>query len=252
MVARIPFARLGPLAASCALHVVLVGLAAAVVPGWVTPLPPVLEAQLIEPEPVPVTPAPPAARPARSAQPAPTTLPRLVEAPKPRVEEPQAMEPPSLPAPAPAMAPPPAPASPREPLPFAVAASEPAAAPAELPAAIGRPATPAAAPLSPLAVAKAPPDEGLTRLATPSGGYQVRPSYPVSARRLGVEGTTLLRVYVAADGRVTDVQVDQSAGHPDLDRSAAEAVRRWKFEPARRGSEPVGMWVRLPVQFVLK
>jgi protein TonB len=89
-------------------------------------------------------------------------------------------------------------------------------------------------------------------MAAPSGGYQVRPSYPSTARRLGIEGTSMLRVYVSAEGRVTDVQVDQSAGHPDLDRAAAEAVRRWKFEPGRRGSEPVGMWVRLPVQFVLR
>ena len=162
------------------------------------------------------------------------------------------MEPPSVPALAPTSAPAPPPAAPREALPFSVAASEPTAAPAELPAAIGRPATPAAAPVLPLAMAKAPPDAGITRLAAPSGGYQVQPSYPSSARRLGIEGTTLLRVYVAADGRVSDVQVDQSAGHPDLDRAAAEAVRRWKFEPGRRGSEPVGMWVRLPVQFVLK
>jgi protein TonB len=249
MVAQIPLTRLGPFAASCALHVVIVGLAATVVPGWVAPLLPVLEAQLIEPEPVPATPARPAARPAPLA---PATPPRLVEAPKPRVEQPQAMEAPSVPALAPTSAPAPPPAAPREALPFSVAASEPTAAPAELPAAIGRPATPAAAPVPPLAMAKAPPDAGITRLATPSGGYQVRPSYPSSARRLGVEGTTLLRVYVAADGRVSDVEVDQSAGHPDLDRAAAEAVRRWKFEPGRRGSEPVGMWVRLPVHFVLK
>jgi protein TonB len=101
-------------------------------------------------------------------------------------------------------------------------------------------------------VAKAPPDEGITRMATPSGGYQVRPAYPSTPRRLGLEGTSMLRVFVAADGRVTDVQVDQTAGHPDLDRAAVDAVRRWKFEPGRRGTEPVGMWVRLPVQFVLK
>jgi protein TonB len=242
MLARIPFVRLGPFAASCGLHVVLVGLAAAVVPVWVAPLPPVLEAQLIEPEPAPVIPARPAARP---ALPVPTTLPRLVEAPKPRVEEPKVVEASSVPEPAP-------PPAPRESLPFAVAASEPASAPAELPAAVGRPATPASTPVPPPAVAKAPPDEGITHLATPSGGYQVRPAYPSTARRLGVEGTTLLRVQVAADGRVTDVQVDQSAGHPDLDRAAAEAVRRWRFEPGRRGNEPIGMWVRLPVQFVLK
>ena len=104
---------------------------------------------------------------------------------------------------------------------------------------------------SPL-TAKVPPEEAVSRMATPSGGYQVRPSYPSTARRLGIEGTSLLRVYVAADGRVADVQVDQTAGHPDLDRAAMDAVRRWKFEPGRRGSEPVGMWVRLPVQFVLK
>ncbi len=252
MAARIPFTRLGPFAASCALHVVLVGLAAAVVPGWVTPLPPVLEAQLIEPEPVPVTPAPPAARPARPAQPAPTTPPRLVEAPKPRVEEPPAMEPPSLPAPAPSVASLSPPSAPRETLPFAVAASEPAAAPAELPAAVGRPATPAAAPVPPPVVAKATPDEGITRMATPTGGYQVRPSYPSSARRLGVQGTTLLRVHVLDDGRVAEVDVEQSAGHPDLDSAAADAVRRWQFEPARRGTQPVAMWVRLPVEFRLK
>ena len=237
--------RLGPFAASCGLHVVLVGLAATVVPGWVAPLPPVLDAQLIEPEPAPARPAPPAVRP---VPPAPTTLPRLVEAPRPRIEEPKVVEPPSVPAPAP----PPPPAAPRETLPFAVAASEPAATPAELPAAVGRPPTPAAEPAPPPAVAKAPPDDGITRMAAPTGGYQVRPAYPSTARRLGVEGTTLLRVYVAADGRVTDVQLDQTAGHPDLDRAATEAVRRWKFEPGRRGSEPIGMWVRLPVQFVLK
>jgi len=245
MLARIEFMRLGPFAASCGLHVVLVGLAATVVPGWVAPLPPVLDAQLIEPEPAPARPAPPAVRP---APPAPTSLPRLVEAPRPRIEEPKVVEPPSVPAPAP----PPPPAAPRETLPFAVAASEPAATPAELPAAVGRPPTPAADPAPPPAVAKAPPDDSITRMAAPTGGYQVRPSYPSTARRLGVEGTTLLRVYVAADGGVTDVQLDQTAGHPDRDGAATEAVRRWKFDPGRRGSEPIGMWVRLPVQFVLK
>jgi protein TonB len=101
-------------------------------------------------------------------------------------------------------------------------------------------------------VAKTSPDAAVTRSATPTGGYQVRPSYPSTARRLGIEGTSLLRVYVAADGRVTEIAVDQSAGHPDLDRAAVDAVRRWKFEPGRRGSEAIGMWVRLPVQFVLR
>ncbi len=93
---------------------------------------------------------------------------------------------------------------------------------------------------------------GITRTAIPRGGYQVHPRYPVTARRLGIQGTTLLRVFVSIDGRVTNVEVERTAGHGDLDDAAADAVRRWRFEPARRGDEPVAMWVLLPVEFRLK
>ena len=96
------------------------------------------------------------------------------------------------------------------------------------------------------------PSDGITQTAIPRGGYQVRPAYPSSARRLGIQGMTTLRVYVAADGRVGEVMVQESAGHPDLDHAAADAVKRWRFEPARRGAEPVGVWVLLPVQFRLR
>jgi protein TonB len=101
-------------------------------------------------------------------------------------------------------------------------------------------------------VAALPPGDAPTRTAIPRGGYQHRPSYPASARRLGVQGTTLLSVFVTADGRVGEVQVRQSAGHRDLDQAAVEAVRRWRFEPARRGTEAVAVWVTLPVEFRLR
>src|SRR5262249_29156234 len=92
----------------------------------------------------------------------------------------------------------------------------------------------------------------VTRTAIPRGGYQVTPPYPASARRLGIEGTALLRVFVDATGHVGDIVVKQSAGHPDLDRAAADAVRRWRFDPARKGSDAVAMWVELPVEFHLR
>jgi protein TonB len=62
----------------------------------------------------------------------------------------------------------------------------------------------------------------------------------------------MLRVHVLIDGRVGDVVVQETAGHPDLDQAAADAVRRWRFDPARRGNDPVAMWVLLPVEFRLK
>lgn len=34
--------------------------------------------------------------------------------------------------------------------------------------------------------------------------------------------------------------------------SAMEAVQRWRFDPARRRSEPVAVWVLIPVEFTLQ
>ena len=83
-------------------------------------------------------------------------------------------------------------------------------------------------------------------------GTQVQPAYPDSARRLGIQGTTTLRVFVLADGHVAEVSLVQSAGHSDLDQAAADAVRRWRFEPARRGRDAVPMTVTLAFTFKLE
>jgi len=96
------------------------------------------------------------------------------------------------------------------------------------------------------------PGEALSRLARPLGGYQVKPRYPESARRAGVQGVAMLRVRVLESGRVGDVIVEQSAGFRDLDFAAVDAVKKWLFEPARRGKEPVSVWVLLPVKFQLQ
>jgi protein TonB len=67
-----------------------------------------------------------------------------------------------------------------------------------------------------------------------------------------VQGTTLLKVHVNASGLVEDVRVEHSAGHSELDVAAMEAVKQWKFEPARQGRQPVAVWVMLPVRFTLR
>lgn len=93
---------------------------------------------------------------------------------------------------------------------------------------------------------------GVSALARPLGGYQVKPRYPESARRQGIEGTTLLKVYISDKGYVENVLVERSAGHQELDVAAMEAVKKWRFEPARRGKQPVAIWVMLPVRFELR
>jgi protein TonB len=88
--------------------------------------------------------------------------------------------------------------------------------------------------------------------ARPIAGSQTTPPYPESVRRLGIEGTTVLRVEILASGRVGRIVVDRSAGHPDLDQAAVDAARDWRFAPARRGNVPVTMWASQPIRFELK
>ena len=45
--------------------------------------------------------------------------------------------------------------------------------------------------------------------------------------------------------------INTSSGSDRLDRAALDAVRRWKFVPARLGDTPVDAWVLVPIAFSL-
>ena len=109
---------------------------------------------------------------------------------------------------------------------------------------------------SPVETALTPPptahDGRPVALSHPVARYQVKPRYPAAATKDGIEGTTAVRVQVRADGLLGEVLVATSAGHRALDRAAVEAVKQWRFEPARRGDEAVTVWVIVPVRFKLE
>ena len=78
------------------------------------------------------------------------------------------------------------------------------------------------------------------------------PAYPPLARRMGEQGRVVLRVLVRAEGTAADVQVRNSSGFARLDDAARETVRRWKFVPARRGTQAVEAWVLITISFRLE
>lgn len=63
-------------------------------------------------------------------------------------------------------------------------------------------------------------------------------SYPALALRMGLEADVTLRVSVAADGAVKDVEVVKSAGM-GFDEEAIRAVRQFRFEPAKNDGQAV-------------
>lgn len=78
------------------------------------------------------------------------------------------------------------------------------------------------------------------------------PRYPLAARRNGEQGTVLLKVLVSAEGLPLRVELDQSSGSSYLDAAAQDAVRTWRFVPARRGAQNIEDWARVPVTFRLE
>lgn len=78
------------------------------------------------------------------------------------------------------------------------------------------------------------------------------PKYPEEARLKGLEGTVILHLHIARDGKVIQVSLIGSCGHDLLDRSAIEAVKQWIFNPATIDGKPTEWEGEQSVQFVLR
>jgi periplasmic protein TonB len=78
------------------------------------------------------------------------------------------------------------------------------------------------------------------------------PAYPAMSRRLHEQGKVLLRVIVRADGSPDNVELHRTSGSARLDTAAVEAVRQWRFVPARQGETPVTAAVIVPIVFSLE
>lgn len=78
------------------------------------------------------------------------------------------------------------------------------------------------------------------------------PVYPSACVRRGEEGSVLCALHVDTAGRVTEVEVLQSSGHRRLDEAAKTALRRWRFEPARKDGRVVHARIQHRVHFRLE
>ena len=77
------------------------------------------------------------------------------------------------------------------------------------------------------------------------------PPYPQFAREQGWEGTVILRIKVNQAGVVDSVRTRKSSGFPILDKSAAQSVKTWMFEPEKDGEFSIPVTVDLPIRFNL-
>lgn len=90
-----------------------------------------------------------------------------------------------------------------------------------------------------------------TVIAYPLYKENAPPAYPEIARVRGYEGIVLVFAEVLPDGRVGEIKIRKSSGYAILDQSALNAVKPWKFEPAKKSGNPFTAWVELPIKFIL-
>jgi protein TonB len=108
-------------------------------------------------------------------------------------------------------------------------------------------------PAAEIAAAASPGDSEPVSAPSFSANYldNPAPAYPSASRRLHEQGRVLVLVEVAADGLPRVVNLATSSGFRRLDEAALEAVRRWRFVPARKGTRPVPAQVLVPIVFGL-
>jgi len=80
---------------------------------------------------------------------------------------------------------------------------------------------------------------------------EVRADYTEDARQRGLAGDVVLEIVVRRDGSVGDVKILQGLGG-GLNERAVQAVRQWRFAPARRQGAPVDVIVEVAVEFKLR
>ncbi len=79
-----------------------------------------------------------------------------------------------------------------------------------------------------------------------------KPSYPLKAQKLRVEGIVVLKVLVNEEGKVEDIKflkkIPQNVG---LNEAAYEAAKTARFIPAKKNGKNIKYWFTLPIPFKL-
>jgi outer membrane biosynthesis protein TonB len=78
----------------------------------------------------------------------------------------------------------------------------------------------------------------------------VKPEYTKEMIEAKVEGPVKAHLLIDIDGSVKQVKILNDLGYGTKER-ATEAFLQWIFEPAKKGDQPVAVWITFSIRFVL-
>lgn len=85
----------------------------------------------------------------------------------------------------------------------------------------------------------------------PSPVKTAKPNYPSDLKRDGVEGIVAISCVIDENGEVISSKVTKSS-NPGFEKSALDAISRWKFKPAKKDGKAVKVKVTIPFRFNLE
>jgi TonB family protein len=94
--------------------------------------------------------------------------------------------------------------------------------------------------------------------APSKGGQLVQPKlisspaalYPAQARTSQIQGDVAIDAFIDETGKVAATKI--LSGPPALQQAAMNAVRSWRYQPARLDGQPISIHIRVVVNFLLQ
>lgn len=74
------------------------------------------------------------------------------------------------------------------------------------------------------------------------------PHYPDTLKREGISGIVAVIVVIDEKGNIASSVIGKSS-HPEFEKPALDAVKSWKFKPAKKDGSAVKVRVTVPLRF---
>lgn len=81
---------------------------------------------------------------------------------------------------------------------------------------------------------------------------QPKPHYPMISRKLGEEGTVIVKGCIEENGSIKNIEIINGSGYKRLDNEAIKTVRQWTFSERNQKGKKIISCYKIPIRFVLE
>lgn len=85
----------------------------------------------------------------------------------------------------------------------------------------------------------------------PRATYQAPVNYPARARAKGIEGYVVFSLLIDKTGHIEEVRIIDATPEDVFNETALQAIRQWRFEPAKYQGKAVKTWAKQRIRFNL-